>query len=123
MTTQRIALLFGVVFVLVGVCGFVLNGAGMESSMLLGLFPVNGVHNSVHTLFGIWGLAASRNAGGATAYCKIGGVIYLLLGVVGFGMENPMGLVPLGGNDRYLHLALGVVLAGVGFSAGGKAAA
>ena len=122
MTTQRIAMVFGVVFVLVGVLGFALNGFGMESSMLLGQFPVNVVHNCVHTAFGVWGLAAARNAAGATAYCKIGGIVYLALGGAGFVVDNPMGLVPIGGNDTYLHLALGAILAGTGFTMAPKTA-
>jgi hypothetical protein len=121
--TKQIALLFGVVFLVVGVLGFVLTGTSQDMSMLLGLFPVNLVHNCVHVLFGIWGLVAARSISGATAYCKIGGVIYILLGILGFVVADPaFGLVPLGGNDRWLHLVLGAVLAYAGFSAGGAKA-
>jgi hypothetical protein len=121
--TKQIAALFGVVFLIVGVLGFVLTGTSQDMSMLLGLFPVNLVHNCVHVLFGIWGLVAARSLGAATAYCKIGGVIYLLLGVLGFVMADPvLGLVPLGGNDRWLHLVIGAVLSYAGFTAGGAQA-
>jgi hypothetical protein len=119
MTTKGIAMLFGLVFLVVGVLGFVQTGTSQEPSMLLGLFPVNFAHNCVHTLFGIWGLAASRSVGGATSYCKIGGLIYLVLGALGFVVENPLGLVPIGGHDRWLHLALGAVLSFAGFTMGG----
>jgi len=122
MSTQRIAMVFGAVFLVVGVLGFALTGFGMETSMLLGLFPVNLVHNCVHALFGIWGLAAARSAAGAGMYCKAGGVIYLVLGLLGFVMENPMNLVPIGGHDRWLHLALGAVLAYFGFASGAEPA-
>jgi hypothetical protein len=122
MTTQKIAQLFGWVFLLVGVLGFVpvaiIGGTyGMDTSMMLGLFPVNVIHNVVHVAFGVWGIMAAKSADGATMFCKAGGVIYLALGVVGFVMENPLGLVPLGGNDRFLHLVLGAVLAYFGFMA------
>lgn len=125
MSTQRIAMLFGVVFVLVGVLGFALTGFGMDMQMLLGIFPVNLVHNLVHILIGVWGVAAARSAAGATMYCRLAGVLYLILGCLGFVVDNPMGLVPIGGNDRYLHLTLGVILAGFGLMGGGaqKAAA
>jgi hypothetical protein len=57
------------------------------------------------------------------SFIGIGGVIYLVIGVCGFFIENPMGPVPIGGNDTYLHLVLGVLLAGAGFMMGGSKAA
>ena len=121
MSTQKVAQLFGIVFVLVGVLGFVpiamIGGSmDMNGSMLLGLFPVNIVHNIVHLAFGIWGIMAAKTSEGATMYCKVGGVIYLALGVLGFTTFIPGTLVPLGGNDTYLHLVLGAVLAYFGFA-------
>jgi hypothetical protein len=129
MTTQKVAQIFGIVFVLVGFLGFVplaLIGGSMDMStgMLLGLFPVNVVHNLVHVAFGAWGIMAAKSAEGATTYCKVGGIIYLALGVLGFTTVVPGTLVPLGGNDTYLHLVLGAVLAYFGFAgAPAKAAA
>lgn len=129
MTTQKVAQIFGWVFVLVGVLGFVpiamIGGTmGMEPSLLLGLFPVNIVHNLVHLAVGVWGIMAAKDAAMATNFCKIAGVVYLALGVLGFVMMNPLGLVPIGGNDTYLHLVLGVALCYFGFmGAPAKAAA
>jgi hypothetical protein len=120
---KRIALVFGVVFLLVGVLGLVLTPAGMQMGVdsnaqpLLGLFPVNLLHNVVHILFGIWGLLAARSFAGAVLYCKAGGVIYIVLAVCGLAVPGGFGLVPLGGNDVYLHAVLGIVLGGVGFTA------
>jgi len=132
MNAQKVAQIFGWVFIVVGILGFVpvamIGGTvGMAPSSLLGLFPVNLVHNLVHVAFGIWGVMASKTAAGSMQYCKIGGVIYLLLGGVGLvGSITAMlnGFVPLGGNDAFLHLALGAVLAYFGFmGAPAKAAA
>src|SRR5688500_12810435 len=36
------------------------EGATMEHGRLLGLFPVNAVHNLAHIAFGIWGVIAYR---------------------------------------------------------------
>jgi hypothetical protein len=124
---QRVALIFGVVFILVAILGFVTHGGtGMDASMetapkLLGLFPVNLLHNVVHLLFGLWGIAASRTAPAARTYCRLGGIIYLVLAVLGFVAPTTFGLIPIGGNDIWLHAVLGLALAGVGFTDRGVA--
>ena len=114
-------MVFGVVFLLVAIVGFISPG-GMAMTvdppgMLLGMFPVNMLHNVVHLLFGIWGLAAARSWSGAKSYAQIGGVIYLILAVCGYFVPNGFGLVPLGGSDIWLHALLGIILAAVGFTA------
>ena len=116
-TVQRLAQVFGVVFILVGALGFFSGSMTMEEGLLLGLFPVNALHNVVHILFGIWGLVAAKSFGGAKGYMQIGGILYLVLAVLGFVTPNLLGLIPIGGNDRWLHLVLGAVMAGVGFTA------
>jgi hypothetical protein len=116
-TVQRVAQIFGVVFILLALVGFFYTGTSMETTTLLGLFPVNLLHNIVHLVFGIWGLMAARTFASAKTYAQIGGVVYLLLAVLGFVAPDGFGLVPLGGNDIWLHALLGIVLAGVGFTA------
>ncbi|MFL5385491.1 MAG: DUF4383 domain-containing protein [Longimicrobiaceae bacterium] len=124
---QRVALIFGVVFILVAVLGFLTDGGtSMTSDMataprLLGLFHVNLLHNVVHLLFGIWGVLAARTWPAARTYCRVGGIIYLVLMVLGFIAPDGFGIVPLGGNDIWLHAVLGLVLAGVGFTDRGPA--
>jgi hypothetical protein len=119
---QRVALIFGVVFILVALGGFLTpGGTGMEAHpdnapRVLGLFPINLLHNIVHLLFGIWGIAASRTWGAAKTYCQVAGVMYLLLVVLAFVDPTTFGLIPIGGNDIWLHAVLGIVLAGVGFT-------
>jgi hypothetical protein len=119
---QTVARVFGVVFLLVGVLGFLASGMSMESDpalapRLLGLFPVNALHNVVHLLFGVWGLAASRTSSGAELYAKGAGAIYLVLAVLGYVAPTTFGLIPIGGHDIWLHAVLGVVLLGTGFLA------
>jgi hypothetical protein len=119
---QGVSLLAGIGFVLVALLGFVQGGMSMEADpnlapKLLGMFPVNLLHNCVHLALGVWGLAAARTHAAARAYCRIAGVLYLALTALGYVSPNGFGLVPLGGADVLLHLALGLVLAGVGFTA------
>ncbi len=120
---KTVALVFGIVFLLIGFLGFV--PALTPGGALLGLFMVNGVHSIVHILFGVFGIAAAFT-GYSRLYNKVGGVIYLVLALVGFiallGVSalapNGMllGLVMINMADNFLHLVLGLVLAYVGFA-------
>ena len=120
---QRVATIFGALFVLVGLAGFTPAGMGIMqmdhsgSGMLLGMFPVNALHNVVHLLFGAWGLWAGRSAGRSLAYALGSGAAYLLLGVLGIFTNSLFGIVPIGGYDVHLHLVLAGILAGCGFAA------
>ncbi len=124
---RTVALLFGIVFLAVGILGFVPATAEpathegltmtQNSAMLLGLFPVNLLHNVVHILFGLWGLAAYRSVGGSIGYFRAVAVIYALLTVLGLLPQTNtlFGLVPLHGNDVWLHAVLAIVAAYFGF--------
>jgi hypothetical protein len=121
-TLQKLAGVFGVIFIVVAVLGFTTPG-GMAMAMdpngglLLGIFPVNLLHNIVHLLFGIWGLAAARSWSGSKSFFTIAGVIYAVLTCVGFLSPSGFGLVPLGGADIGLHAVLAVVMLGIGLTA------
>ena len=124
MNTRTFALIFGVVFLAVGALGFVPSvvqdsmGEGLQQhGMLLGLFMISPLHNAAHLLFGVWGLAASRSTGGAVVYFKAVAVIYALLAVLGLiaSTADLFGMIPLMGNDVYLHAALAIIAAYFGF--------
>ena len=127
MNTRTFALIFGIVFLAVGVAGFVPGlvqplhpghpPVTPEGGLLLGLFPVNALHNAVHILFGIWGLAASRSLGGAVLYARGVAIIYAVLAIAGFipALNTLFGLVPLYQNDIWLHAALALVAAYFGW--------
>jgi hypothetical protein len=137
MSTRTFALLFGIVFLAVGVLGFVPGMTHMPAmgshnvtmtngyGDLLGMFPVNMPHNIVHILFGLWGLAASRSAAGAVTYARGVAIIYILLAVLGLvsATETTFGYIPIYGNDVYLHGAIGIVAAYFGWMNRGAAAA
>jgi uncharacterized protein DUF4383 len=119
---RRVAMVFGIVFLLVGILGLVSTGgmsmaADPTPAMVLGLFPVNLLHSIVHILFGVWGLVAARSFAGAKMYAQVVGVLYLVLAICGFFIPTTFGLMPIGGNDIWLHAVIGLVLAGVGYTA------
>ena len=112
---QRLAQIFGWGFIVVGIAGFFASGVSMTADhtlapKLLGIFPVNLVHNLVHLLFGAWGVASSRSLGATRAYLAGAGIIYLVLAAVGYVAPDGFGLVPLGGPDIGLHVFLALAL-------------
>jgi hypothetical protein len=109
-TLQIVALVFGAIYLVAGILGF-FNHA------ILGIFQVNLVHNLVHVVIGIAGLAAASSLANSKTFCRVAGVILLLLGLIGFGVANPFGLLYIGGADIALHLLTGAVLAYFGFAA------
>jgi hypothetical protein len=126
-TMQRVAQVFGVVFILVAIVGFITSGGSMEADpaaapKIFGLFPVNVLHNIVHLLFGVWGLAASRSPSAAGTYGRVGGIVYLALAALAFVSPSTFGLIPIGGHDIWLHAVLGLGLAYFGFAARARAA-
>jgi hypothetical protein len=118
--TKKLAILFGAVFVLVGVLGFIPNpivGAGA-------LFEANMAHNVVHLVVGIALLAVASKETSAGLAMKVFGIVYLLVAALGFFMGSGMllGILYVNSADNWLHVVLGVALLAAGFS-GGKAAA
>lgn len=123
---QLASLLVGVVFLLVGILGFVpgittnyddLQAAGHHSdAMLLGIFQVSILHNVVHLLFGIAGIAMARSWNTARAFLIGGGVIYLLLWIYGMlvAPNSDANFVPVNAADNWLHLGLGIVMIALG---------
>ena len=120
------ALVVSIVFLLVGVLGFIpgvttnfsdMTFAGHHSdAQLLGVFQVSVLHNIVHLLFGVVGLALARTVSGARAFLIGGGVIYLVLWLYGLvvGQDTSANFVPLNGADDWLHLALGIGMIALG---------
>lgn len=129
MWSRYTALILGVAFAGAGLLGFVpaaltppADGANLViNSMhgnLLGLFPVNVVHNLVHLVFALWGFFAFFSGPvSSRTYLRSVAVIYVVLAVMGFipGLNTLFGLVPLHGNDIWLHLLLAAVAGAVGF--------
>jgi hypothetical protein len=132
MSTRTFAMIFGVVFLIVGACGFIPGiydmghmgrpeDAGVTMKTMfgyeLGMFPMNALHSVVHILFGIWGILAARSLAGARSYFRVVAIIYALLTVLGFlpQTNTTFGMIPIYGNDVWLHLVLALVAAYFGW--------
>ncbi|HSE83304.1 MAG TPA: DUF4383 domain-containing protein [Thermodesulfobacteriota bacterium] len=118
---KKLAWLFGIVFVLVGILGFIPNPIVGHNAV----FHTNAVHNLVHLIIGVF-LIIGGTQGEATAskFLVIFGVVYLLVAILGFfsvdasGRGMLLGLVAINVADNWLHVVLAVALIGTGLMAG-----
>lgn len=130
MSVRLFALISGIVYVLVGLLGFVPTFVAAPEAApalaveagygyLLGLFPINVLHNIVHLAVGLWGLLAYRSYSGARTYAKGLAIFYGLLAVMGFipVLQTTFGLIPIFGHDIWLHALTALVAAYFGFVA------
>lgn len=131
MYTRYWALVIGIVFILVAVLGFIpgivqapavgepvpLVNAGY--GYLLGLFPVNILHNVVHLLVGLAGILSWRTYGAARNFSRALFIVYGLFTIMGLipGLNTTFGLVPLFGNDIWLHAVTAIVSGYFGYLA------
>lgn len=127
---RRAASGLAVIFLLLGVLGFLpgvtsgfgdLRWAGHQSgAMLLGVFQVSVLHNGVHLLFGVAGLALARTVSGARAWLVGGGAVYLVLWLHGLAVDqrSAANIIPVNDADGWLHLLLGVAMIASGLLAG-----
>ncbi|HEX8518018.1 MAG TPA: DUF4383 domain-containing protein [Pseudonocardia sp.] len=131
---QLAAAAVGAVFVLVGILGFIpgittaydqLGFAHGSGALLLGLFQVSILHNLVHLLFGIAGLAMARTIPGARNYLIYGGAVYAVLWLYGLVVphDGAANFVPLNSADNWLHLVLAVGMIGLGVALGRRTTA
>jgi hypothetical protein len=123
---QTAATVVAIVFLAVGVLGFIpgittdydtmMFGGHHSEAKLLGLFQVSILHNIVHLLFGVVGLALARTAKGARSYLIGGGAVYLVLWIYGLVIDqtSSANFVPVNTADNWLHFVLGVAMIGLG---------
>ena len=122
MLLKQYAQILGVVLIVVGVLGLVLG-----DGLLVGILNIDVVEDIVHILTG--GILAyvgfgRVDAGAARSAVLALGVVYLLVGILGFVVPTLFGLIPTGYTvfDNLLHLVLGVLSLAVALSGRGAAA-
>ena len=120
MTAKTAAILLGLVFIAVGLLGYIDNPIVGASDKAM--FHTDTVHNIVHivsgVLFLLFALAAPGSVGG---FMKLFGLIYLAIGIVGMVQIGSQDMIKLFGFlminklDNYLHIALGLIIFLAGF--------
>ena len=119
MNAKTASIIFGIVFLLVGLLGFIPNPIIFDSHDAL--FHADAVHSGVHLLSGALFLIIGF---GAPAYAplllKIFGAVYFLIGLLGISnigeeeMTQVLGFLHVNGPDNILHLVLGIVIFAAG---------
>lgn len=129
MKARYFALISGIVFVLLGIFGFIPGmvatpGTGGPSvelkagyGYLLEAFPINVLDNIVYIAVGIWGLVSYRSYMRARSYGRGLAIFYGVLAIMGLlpVLNTVFGLMPIFGNDVLLHAITAVIAAYFGF--------
>ena len=119
---KTLGMLFGIVFLAVGILGFVpgISASGPDGMpMLLGIFMVNTAHSIVHIASGtVFLIASMSGAGAARLWFQLFGIVYAIVAVLGFRTPNGMLLGVISNNpaDTYLHVGLAVAMLLIGFA-------
>ena len=118
---KKAAWVFGIVFVLIGVLGYI-PGITTEDSdgmhRLLGIFMVDGTHNVVHLLSGVLALIAAQRESWSRIYFQVFGIVYALVTILGFAGGSPtkvFGFLQANTADHFLHLVIAAASLYFGF--------
>lgn len=129
------ALILGVIFLFVGIAGFIPALMSLPTAApnaivdaprlsfddgygyVLGLFPTNFLHNAVHIVVGILGIAAATSLGGAIAYNQGFAVAYVLIVLMGLipATNTTFGLMPIYGNNIWFNALTAIAAGYMGF--------
>jgi ABC-type transport system involved in multi-copper enzyme maturation permease subunit len=107
---QLAATIVGLAFLLAGIGGFI-PGITTDGH-LLGIFEVSTLHNIVHLLFGVAGLAMAGSS--AKTYLVGGGVLYLIIWAYGMFFDLGLEALPINAADNMLHLGSGIGMVALG---------
>jgi hypothetical protein len=114
---KRLALVFGIIFILAGCAGFV--PALAPNGRLLGIFATNEAHDVLYLATGALGLVMSLGTQGfARRYFRLVGVAYAILAVMGFLAGSQATLLGMAMNraDHVLDLVIAFVGLLLGFA-------
>ena len=131
MSTRTFAFVAGLLYLGAGILGFIPGittppPAGAPPLVvegrygyLLGLFPVNLLHNLVHIVIGVWGLSSYKGGDKARRFAVSLAVIYGLLAILGIFPQTHtlFGFVPLFSHDIWLHAGTAIIAGYFGFLA------
>ena len=129
------ALIIGVLFLFVGIAGFLPGFVSLPAGAptvpvdaprllfddgygyVLGLFPTNFLHNAVHIVVGILGLAAATSYGGSLVFNRGYAIVYAAIAIMGLLpiTNTTFGLMPIFGNNVWLNGLTAAIASYLGF--------
>jgi hypothetical protein len=130
MEARNFARISGFIFIAIGVLGFIPGivtaattqpdpplTVNLGYGYLMGLFPVNVLHNFVHLGVGFWGITSANSVKKSLIYCQGLAIFYSLLAVMGLipVLSTTAGFIPIFGSDVLLHLVTAAIAAYYGF--------
>jgi len=135
MNTRSVALAIGMLYLVIGLLGFVPGllaappigapglGVDIGYGYLLGVLPVNLLHNLLYLVIGSWALYASRQVAGSIRFSQRLILVSGLLAIMGLltPLQTAFGLVPLFGPNVWVHGATALLAGYVGYYAAAKA--
>jgi len=113
MSLRRISLIFGCMYILGGILGFVPGFT--VNHKLMGLFIVDTTHNFAHMFIGALAIASSLKERSARFYLRAIGIFYLVVAAIGFATHIDYLLMEIRTPDNLIHLLVGLVTAYLGF--------
>jgi hypothetical protein len=117
LNTKTAALVIGIIFIVVGLLGFVPNPLVSPT----GIFAVNTAHNLIHLLTGIVILAGAYSTFGARNTLLIFGAVYAVVAILGFipgavtAGNMLLGFIHVNTADKWLHELLSIVILAAGY--------
>ena len=124
MTARTFAALCGVLYIGLGIAGFVpalwerpAGAPGLEVKVfyasLFGIFFVNIILSMMHLTIGLWAAMSANNKYSSLIFARGGTILLLLMAIAGLipvtEIQTLYGTVPLHGNNVWLHLATAAV--------------
>lgn len=124
MTERYCALIIGVLFLLLGVAGFIPSFVSVPGAIesyipldeahnayaagfgyVFGLFPTNFLHNVVHCAVGLWGIASYTSSHSARIFNRAFAVAYIAIAIMGVLpiTNTTFGFMPLFGYNVLLN--------------------
>ena len=115
---KTIAVIFGVIFIVIGILGFVPD-ALKDGNLLFGLFKVNTAHNIIHIVTGVIGVFCGLSCWHASRlFFQVFGVIYGIITLLGLYYQNNdmfNGLIAHNVHDIWLHAIVAAFALYLGF--------
>lgn len=115
MNIKTTGILTGLIFIAVGLLGFVSNPIIGESHDAI--FHADTTHNFVHIVSGLLFITFAAAVPGYTKlFLQVFGVVYFLIGILGLlkigeaGTTKVLGFLHVNGADNFLHIGLGIVI-------------